>query len=103
MSHTTFEAALSWDDPGEPVTEMVRRLELDRASDAAFGLLERGPTGWTLCIPDGAEAAAVVDEEIVDLGRLHLEPSGERHLPVRAGLRARVRMGSFRFEVRPTA
>lgn len=95
----TFHAELSWSEDG---TGLRRRLRLDEATEA-FGLLERDRDGWSLCIPSGAEAEARVDARPVDLRTLWLEPSGERRLPLRAGLEARVRMGAFRFELRPVA
>ncbi|GAB5540340.1 MAG: hypothetical protein RLO52_32450 [Sandaracinaceae bacterium] len=96
----TFHAELTWSDAAG--TGLCRRLRLDEATEA-FGLLERDGDGWSLCIPDGAEAEARVDERPLDLRTLFLDPSGERRLPLRAGLEARVLMGGFRFELRPDA
>lgn len=109
MTHHDLEAALTWDDDlltsiaGRP-PGMSRRVRLGEPADEGFGLLEGGHDGgWTLCIPAGAHAQAAVGEHALDLSRLRLEPSGERRLPLCAGLTARVEMGDFRFEVRPTA
>ena len=83
--------------------ELRPQFHLVREATEAFGLLERDGDGWSLCIPDGAEAEARVDERPLDLRTLFLDPSGERRLPLRAGLEARVLMGGFRFELRPDA
>lgn len=104
---TAFEAALTWDDElltflPEPAHGVRRRVDLDEGGEG-FGLLEPDGHGWTLCIPDGAEAEACVGDAPIDLATLSLDASGERRLRLCAGLTARVRMGEFRFEVRPAA
>jgi len=104
---TAFEAALTWDDEllaflPEARCRVQRRLRLDERGEA-FGLLEADAEGWALCIPHGAEVEASVGSSEVDLSRLSLDASGERRLRICAGLRAQVRMGAFRFEVRPTS
>lgn len=101
---TTFEAALSWDDEllaFLPHTARVRKYVRLEERGERFGLLETDAGGWTLCIPDGAELEASIDDRPVDGARLTVDASGERRLPLCAGMRARVRMGEFRFEVRP--
>ena len=106
MHHHDLEAALTWDDDrlsgavfGRP--GMSRRLRLEEPERDGFGLLETGDDGcWILCIPAGASASAQLEGRSVDLRGLRVEPSGERRLPICAGLSARVEMGDFRFEVR---
>lgn len=75
---------------------MRETLTMDRP--IGFGLLERVDGGWELCIPDGARA--LCDDEPVDLRRLRLDPSGERHLPYDFARSARIDMAGFSFEVR---
>lgn len=104
---TAFEAALTWEDEllaflPTNQTGVRRHVTLEDRGEG-FGLLERDAEGWTLCIPDGAEAVASVGGTPVDLARLSLDASGERRLRLCAGLRARVRMGDFRFEVGPAS
>lgn len=102
---TTFEAALTWEDEllaFLPTTPGVRReMRLEERGEG-FGLLEPDALGWTLCIPDGAEAEVSVDEAPIDLRSLRFDASGERRLRVCAGLRARVSLGQFRFELHPS-
>jgi hypothetical protein len=105
MMSTAFEAALTWEDellaflPSDRAG-VRRQVRLDEKGEG-FGLLEPDAEGWTLCIPYGAEAVATVGGTPVDLATLSLDASGERRLRVCAGLRARVRMGEFRFDVEP--
>ncbi|MCZ7685691.1 MAG: hypothetical protein M5U28_45690 [Sandaracinaceae bacterium] len=106
-AHTTFEAALSWDDEllaclHEAAPAVRRRVELEQHGEG-FGLLEPDAHGWTLCIPDGALVEARVGDAPIDPCALSLDASGERRLRVCAGLTANVRMGEFRFEVRPAS
>lgn len=103
---TDFEAALTWEDEllaFLPEAHAVRRHVTLEERGEGFGLLEPDALGWTLCIPDGAEAEASVAGAPIDLGALALDASGERRLRLCAGLYASVRMGEFRFEVAPTA
>ncbi len=111
---TAFEAALTWEDDllsflaeddlrGLGVRQGVRRRVDLREHGESFGLLEPDAQGWTLCIPAGAEAEVRVGDAPVDLDAVSLDASGERRLRVCEGLSARVWMGEFRFEVRPTA
>ena len=106
----TFEAALTYRDNalaflGDPSRTLSLRLPLDASADRgasadAFGLLEGDAGGWTLCIPDGAEAEVSIDDRALDLARVWVEPSGERRLRLCEGLSAHVRMGEFDFDVR---
>jgi hypothetical protein len=103
----SFDAALTWTDPAlaflsEEERGLRRRVTLEERGDG-FGLLEPETHGWTLCIPAGADVEACLGEAPIDLDTLSLEPSGERRLPLCAGLRAKVTMGEFRFEIRPAA
>src|SRR5687768_13492664 len=107
MTSLTFDAALSWDEAsstflpkGEPRVHKRVRVE-DRGE--SFGLLESDACGWMLFIPDGADLEATIDEAPIDLECLALDASGERRLRLCPGLKAKVRMGEFRFEVRPAA
>jgi hypothetical protein len=107
---TRFEAALTWEDglPSYPGTTGDRRAGIRREVQLeergeGFGLLEADPQGWTLCIPEGAEAELSVDEAPIDVGSLRSDASGERRVRVCPGLRAHVRLGDYRFEVRPAA
>jgi hypothetical protein len=109
MQRASFQASLIWTSPelgraAERVgaTSLRRKMELGERGEG-FGLIERVAGGWALCIPHGAEAKASVAGAPVDLDRLDVEPSGERRLPLCAGLRAEVRMGEYSFEVEPAA
>ncbi len=107
MSATAFEAALTWDDEllaflPSSTPGMRRQVVLEERGEG-FALLEADAVGWTLCIPDGAEAVATVGGTPVDLSQLSRDAAGERRLRVCAGLRARVSMGDFRFELTPAA
>jgi hypothetical protein len=107
MQSLTFEAALSWDERATtflPSAEgrVQRRVGAGDRSES-FGLLEPDASGWLLFIPHGARVEATIDEAPIDLDRLVLDASGERRLRVCPGLKAKVDMGEFRFEVRPAA
>jgi hypothetical protein len=103
MQTIAFDAELRWDPPPfVPEVGLKKRVVLETSGEG-FGLLDCASDGWALCIPDGAQAEASVGETPVDLGRLRLEPSGERRLLLCAGLRAKVRMGEFSFELAPSA
>lgn len=101
MQTTAFDAALRWDAPTLFAPEVRKRVHLGEGE--SFGLLERVEGGWALCIPSGAHAEASVDQRPVDLDRLRLDPSGERRLELCEGLRARVWMGEFCFELTPSS
>lgn len=101
---TTFEAALTWEDEVLaflPTPGVRRRMRLEERGEG-FGLLEPDAQGWTLCIPDGAEAELSVGEATIDVRSLHADPSGERRVRVCPGLRARISLGEYRFEVKPS-
>lgn len=112
LAMRTFEAALTYRDTalaflGDPSRTLSLRLPLDPPSSTgpspdagAFGLLEGDARGWTLCIPDGAEAEVSIDDRALDLAGIWVEPSGERRLRLCEGLSAHVRMGEFDFDVR---